>query len=86
MNNVLGGVLEARHVLPDRKSKGFDISSASAGALQAMAKLKEMEGLMNELFEARSDAAGNGLVVLPGVVQLLRALQASAKDQDSATS
>ena len=30
---------------------------------------------MNEYFEARSEAAGSGLVVLPGVVELLRALQ-----------
>lgn len=40
-----------------------------------MAKLKEMEAVMNEYFEARSEAAGSGLVVLPGVVELLRALQ-----------
>jgi phosphoglycolate phosphatase len=46
--------------------------------LQAMAKLKEMEAAMNEYFEARSEAAGSGLVVLPGVVELLRALQVGA--------
>lgn len=54
-----------------------------ASSMQAMAKLKEMEGVMSDFFEARSDAAGGGLVVLPGVVALLRALQVSAMTESA---
>jgi len=42
---------------------------------QAMAKLPEMEVVMNKYFVAHAEAAGNGLVVLPGVVALLQALK-----------
>ena len=40
-----------------------------------MAKLPELERVMNEFFEQRSELAGSGLEVLPGVVPLLNALQ-----------
>lgn len=40
-----------------------------------MAKLPEMEAVMNDYFTAHMEAAGNGLVVLPGVVALLRTLK-----------
>lgn len=44
--------------------------------LQAMAKLKDMEAVMNAFFAERASAkAGEGLEVLPGVVELLKALQ-----------
>jgi hypothetical protein len=49
-----------------------------------MAKLKEMEAAMNEYFKARSEAAGSGLVVLPGVVELLRALQVVQSENPAA--
>lgn len=43
---------------------------------EAMAKLKDMEAVMNEFFAARASSnAGEGLEVLPGVFELLKALQ-----------
>lgn len=62
--------------LPSAVKQGDSFTAnGSRVRLQAMAKLKEMEAAMNEYFEARSEAAGSGLVVLSGVVELLRALQ-----------
>ena len=53
--------------------------SRARRAAQAMAKLKDMEAAMNEFFEAAATAdptaAASGLEVLPGVAELLTALQ-----------
>jgi len=43
--------------------------------LQAMGKLPEMEAAMNAYFEDHVGDAGLGLEVLPGVVELLKALK-----------
>lgn len=44
---------------------------------QAMARLPELQSAMNLYFEQNISLAGTGLEVLPGVVELLTALQVS---------
>lgn len=48
-------------------------------SLQAQAKLKEMEAAMLEYWQQNRERAGDGLKLLPGVVELLQALQVSTR-------
>lgn len=67
----------SRHALSSKRLLNANRtgSMASPAGLQAQAKLKEMEAAMLEYWQQNREHAGDGLKLLPGVVQLLQALQ-----------
>jgi hypothetical protein len=68
-------------VLSFHNGNGDVLPLTCLGLWQAMEKLKDMEASMIRYFEEHRNAAGTGLGVLPGVVDLLRTLKAGTQTQ-----